>query len=116
MKGIATAFVMTVRDAQPHYEHQHEILGILVEALYEDSQRAYPQYIDSIFRTDYAQLGTHDDDARLRLVIDQVASLTDRSGLCFINASTEPLDAGGEAPVVAQLSTRQRQKSRDRRA
>ena len=83
MKGIATAFVMTVRDAQPHYEHQHEILGILVEALYEDSQRAYPQYIDSIFRTDYAQLGTHDDDARLRLVIDQVASLTDRSAVAL---------------------------------
>ena len=74
---------MTVRDAQPHYEHQHEILGILVEALYEDSQRANPQYIDSIFRTDYAQLGTHDDDARLRLVIDQVASLTDRSAVAL---------------------------------
>ena len=83
MKGIATAFVMTVRDAQPHYEHQHEILGILVEALYEDSQRANPQYIDSIFRTDYAQLGAHDDDARLRLVIDQVASLTDRSAVAL---------------------------------
>ena len=74
---------MTVRDAQPHYEHQHEILGILVEALCEDSQRANPQYIDSIFRTDYAQLGAHDDDARLRLVIDQVASLTDRSAVAL---------------------------------
>ena len=81
MKGIATAFVMTVRDAQPHYEHQHENTGYPSRSALRRFPARNPQYIDSIFRTDYAQLGANDDDARLRLVIDQVASLTDRSAV-----------------------------------
>ena len=80
MKGIATAFVMTVRDAQPHYENQHEILHLLVEALMEN-----PGYLDPVFRADMRELGPHDEAARLRLVIDQVASLTDRSAVALYN-------------------------------
>ncbi len=76
MKGIATTFVMTVRDAQPHYENQQEILTLLVEALLNN-----PDYLDPVFAADLRELGPNDDVARLRLVIDQVASLTDRSAV-----------------------------------
>ncbi|MBM7051342.1 MULTISPECIES: deoxyguanosinetriphosphate triphosphohydrolase [unclassified Rothia (in: high G+C Gram-positive bacteria)] len=76
MKGIATAYVMTTRDALPHYEQQRSVLGVLVTALFEDTS-----LLDRTFRADLVELGPNDDAARLRLVIDQVASLTDRSAL-----------------------------------
>lgn len=83
MKGIATAYVMTARDAQPHNEHQRDILGLLVEALYEN-----PQLLDRTFRADLVEIGPNDDTARLRLVIDQVASLTDRSATALFKKIT----------------------------
>ncbi len=74
MKGIATTYVMTTRDALPHYENQREILSVLVESLYEN-----PSLLDRTFKADLVEIGPNDDAAKLRLVIDQVASLTDRS-------------------------------------
>lgn len=83
MKGIATAYVMTARDARPHNEQQRHILGVLVEALYEDTS-----LLDRTFRADLVELGPNDDAARLRLVVDQVASLTDRSALALFKQIT----------------------------
>ncbi len=94
MKGIATAFVMTVRDAQPHYENQQEILTVLVEALLEN-----PEYLDPVFRADLRELGTNDDASRLRLVIDQVASLTDRSAVALYKKITGRHWIFGDKPL-----------------
>lgn len=77
MKGIATAYVMAVRDQEPLYENQREILTVLVEALMQTDGR----YLDPIFAADWRALGPGDDEARLRLAIDQVASLTDASAV-----------------------------------
>ncbi|WP_346845224.1 deoxyguanosinetriphosphate triphosphohydrolase [uncultured Rothia sp.] len=94
MKGIATAFVMTVRDAQPHYDNQQEILGVLVEALLEN-----PDYLEPVFRADIRELGHNDDTARLRLVIDQVASLTDRSAVTLYRRITGNHWVLGDKPL-----------------
>lgn len=94
MKGIATAFVMTVRDAQPHYENQQEILGVLVEALIEN-----PDYLEPVFRADLRELGENDDQAKLRLVIDQVATLTDRSAVALYKRITGNHWTLGDKPL-----------------
>ena len=77
MKGIATAYVMVVRDQEPLYENQREILTVLVEALLQTDG----QYLDPIFAADWRELAPTEDQARMRLVIDQVASLTDASAV-----------------------------------
>lgn len=94
MKGIAVTYVMTVRDAKPHYENQQEILTLLVEALLEN-----PDYMDRMFRADLAELGPNDDVARMRLVIDQVASLTDRSAVALFKRVTGTNWMMGDKPL-----------------
>lgn len=94
MKGIAATYVMAVRDAKPHYENQQEILTFLVEALLEN-----PDYMDRMYRADLTELGPNDDAARLRLVIDQVASLTDRSALTLYTRVTGTHWMLGDKPL-----------------
>ncbi|MCT1366571.1 deoxyguanosinetriphosphate triphosphohydrolase [uncultured Kocuria sp.] len=77
MKGIATAFVMAVRDQGPMYENQREMLTVVVEALVETDG----MYLDPVFAADWRETDPSDDAGRLRLVIDQVASLTDSSAV-----------------------------------
>ena len=81
LKGIATAFVMTVRDAMPLYENQHEILTILVEALMETDGR----FLSPEFAADWRAVadGPGAEAARLRLVVDQIACLTDHSAVAL---------------------------------
>ncbi|OMH23985.1 deoxyguanosinetriphosphate triphosphohydrolase [Tersicoccus phoenicis] len=77
MKGIATTFVMTSYDRQPIYEEQREVLAELATMLASTGD----QHLDPMFAVDWRAAG--DDDARLRVVIDQVASLTDMSALAW---------------------------------
>ena len=81
LKGIATAFVMTVRDAMPLYDNQHEILTILVGALMETDGR----FLAPDFAADWRALsdGPGVEAARLRLVVDQIACLTDHSAVAL---------------------------------
>lgn len=94
LKGIATAYVMTPRDADAHYENQQEILEFLVHALLDN-----PDYLDPVFAADLCELGRNDDTARLRLVIDQVACLTDRSALALFKRITGTQWAVGDKPL-----------------
>ncbi|MFC0582107.1 deoxyguanosinetriphosphate triphosphohydrolase [Micrococcoides hystricis] len=71
MKGIAAAYVMSAMGRQPIYHRQRTILTELVEFLYQNQDR----YLEPLFQGDWRAAA--DDDARLRVVIDQVASLTD---------------------------------------
>jgi dGTPase len=71
LKGLAAVYVMTVEDRQPVYARQRELLAELVELLLAGS----PEALDPPFATAWRQ--APDDAARLRAVIDQVASLTD---------------------------------------
>lgn len=77
MKGLATTFVMTTDQRVPIYERQREVLTELVTALAATGDR----HLETMFAADWQNAA--DDDARLRVVIDQVASLTDASALAW---------------------------------
>ena len=71
LKGIALRYVMRRRGAEPWYERQRELLTELVHALCERA----PEGLDPVFGPLWKS--APDDATRLRVVIDQVASLTD---------------------------------------
>ena len=79
LKGIATTYVITVRDAQPIYDNQQEVLSILVGALMDSDGR----HLSAAFAADWHDLGDGPgtEAARLRRFVDQIASLTDLSAV-----------------------------------
>lgn len=76
LKGIAAAFVMTTNSRKPVYALQREILTDLCQHLYSN-----PQDLDRHFADDWQ--AASDDNARKRIVVDQVASLTDQSAFAW---------------------------------
>lgn len=75
LKGIAAAYVMVPREDEPVYQRQRTVLAELVEMIFERGEHG----LEPHFRYNWQQaIG---DDARLRVVIDQVASLTDLSAM-----------------------------------
>lgn len=77
LKGIALRYVMRRRGVAPWYARQREILSELVEVL---ADRA-PDRLDPVFAPMWK--AAPDDAARLRVVVDQVASLTDPAALAW---------------------------------
>ncbi|WFE61827.1 deoxyguanosinetriphosphate triphosphohydrolase family protein [Micromonospora sp. WMMD714] len=77
LKGIAWRYVMCRPDARARYLRQREVITELVTAL---TDRA-PDALDPVFAPLWRQAA--DDGARLRVVIDQVASLTDPAALTW---------------------------------
>ncbi|HEX2417403.1 MAG TPA: deoxyguanosinetriphosphate triphosphohydrolase [Micromonosporaceae bacterium] len=73
LKGVALRYVMLRPGAPARYAQQQEILSELVHRLTESAPRA----LDPVFRA--AWQAAPDDLTRLRVVVDQVASLTDAS-------------------------------------
>jgi len=71
LKGVALRYVMRRRGAEQHYARQRELLTELVTALLERA----PGELDPVFAPLWS--GAGDDAGRLRVVVDQVASLTD---------------------------------------
>jgi dGTPase len=76
LKGVVAAFVMAHNTRQPIYVQQRELLQELAEGLL-----AEPERMDTAFRADWHL--APDDRARKRVVVDQVASLTDQSALVW---------------------------------
>lgn len=70
LKGVAAHYVMQADDRLAIMERQRELLAELVAGLLDR-----PEAMDRPFRDDWA--AATGDGARLRVVIDQVASLTD---------------------------------------
>jgi dGTPase len=93
LKGLAARYVMLRRSATERQERQREVLAELVAALADRS----PAALEPALRPDWAAAGT--DAARLRVVVDQVARLTDRSAASW----HARLTAGADA--AAALST-----------
>jgi dGTPase len=77
LKGIAAHYVMQAQDRVAAMAVQRELLAELVAALLDRA----PDALDEAFREDWAHAA--DDTARTRVVIDQVASLTDGSALAW---------------------------------
>ena len=73
LKGVAVAYVMAPRESEPLYQAQRQLLTSLVEVLLERA----PTALEPSFAADWRE--APDDAARLRVVVDQVASLTDVS-------------------------------------
>ncbi|WP_281290298.1 deoxyguanosinetriphosphate triphosphohydrolase [Protaetiibacter larvae] len=72
LKGIVAANVMSTNSRKPIYARQRGILTELADALWAD-----PSQLDIGFAADFAAAA--DDTARKRVIVDQVASLTDPS-------------------------------------
>jgi dGTPase len=77
LKGMALRYVMRRPSARPSYRRQREILTELVRRL---AERA-PDGLDLVFAPLWK--AAPDDPTRLRVVIDQVASLTDPAAVAW---------------------------------
>ena len=75
LKGIAAHYVMQADDRVALMERQRQLVAELVEAVWERGADA----LDRVFLADWDDAA--DDAARRRVVIDQVASLTDASAV-----------------------------------
>lgn len=73
LKGLAAVYVMTASDRAPLYARQRAMLHELVDVL----DAGAPESLDAFFRADWSQASNDGD--RLRVIVDQVASLTDAS-------------------------------------
>ncbi|MDN4482351.1 deoxyguanosinetriphosphate triphosphohydrolase [Demequina lignilytica] len=73
LKGIAVHFLMAPRERKPAYTQQRQRLADLVGALVELGEEALEPHFAVMHRE------AADDAGRLRVAIDQVASLTDKS-------------------------------------
>ncbi|RKN51102.1 deoxyguanosinetriphosphate triphosphohydrolase [Micromonospora endolithica] len=94
LKGIALRYVMRRPGARGRYERQREILAGLVTAL---ADRA-PDGLDEVFAPLWREAA--DDAARLRVVVDQVASLTDPAAVAWHARLVGPVAAGvGHPPM-----------------
>ncbi|MEX0913852.1 MAG: deoxyguanosinetriphosphate triphosphohydrolase, partial [Demequina sp.] len=73
LKGIAVHFLMAPREKKPEYRRQRDKLSALVPALAELGPEALEPHFAAAYRE------ADDDAARMRVAVDQVASLTDKS-------------------------------------
>lgn len=71
LKGIIGAFVVSIEGRKGLYKEQRRVLTRLAGALW-----AHPEHLSGQFAEDFTAADT--DAARRRVVVDQVASLTDR--------------------------------------
>jgi dGTPase len=77
LKGIVAAFVMSKNTRQPIYARQREVLAGLADALHARGA----DELDPGFAGDWREAA--DDGARKRVIVDQVASLTDQSAIAW---------------------------------
>ena len=77
LKGIAAHFVMRAQERLSLMRTQREVVAGLVARL----QEAAPDVLEPAFGADFTAAGS--DAARLRVVVDQVAALTDASALAW---------------------------------
>ncbi|BAQ30802.1 deoxyguanosinetriphosphate triphosphohydrolase [Bifidobacterium scardovii] len=80
LKGIAVYFVMAPREREPFHQKEQKIVEDLIDVFMADSPRA-SDALESVFLADWNE--ATNDDERLRVAVDQVASLTDSSALAM---------------------------------
>jgi dGTPase len=77
LKAVAAHYVMTRRGAAAQQARERELITELALAI----ERGAPATLDPVFAPAWAEAGT--DEARRRVVVDQVASLTDTSAMVW---------------------------------
>lgn len=75
LKGTVSAFLMTDQKRQPYYQWQREILTDLASELLSSNGKHLDNYCQSQWQL------AKNDEQKYRVVVDQVASLTDVSAL-----------------------------------
>ncbi|RBP98239.1 deoxyguanosinetriphosphate triphosphohydrolase [Bifidobacterium aemilianum] len=80
LKGIAVYFVMAPRELEPFHQKELQIVSDLVDVLMADNPQP-SEILEDVFLADWHQAAN--DQERLRVAIDQVASLTDGSALAL---------------------------------
>jgi dGTPase len=75
LKGVAVAYVMAPREREPVYQAQREVIVDLFHVLCDRA----PGVLEAPFAADWR--AAMDDAGRIRVVIDQIASLTDVSAM-----------------------------------
>ncbi len=73
LKGVAVHFLMAPKERKKRHAAQRERLAELVLAIAERGESALDPHFAAAWRE------ASDDGARLRVAVDQVASLTDKS-------------------------------------
>lgn len=77
LKGIIGAAVVSIDGRKPIYKEQRKVLKRLATALWNEGGHA----LDPVFSADFR--AATDDVARKRVIVDQVASLTDATALAW---------------------------------
>jgi dGTPase len=77
LKGVTATYVMRRAGAAAAQAREREVIAELAGAIAAGA----PDTLDALLRPDFK--AAHDDRARLRVVIDQIASLTDTSALAW---------------------------------
>lgn len=86
LKGIVGASVMSLEHRRPLYAEQRMMLGRIADALAEQGAVA----LEPAFASDFTSAS--DDAARKRVIVDQVASLTDQGALAWHNRLVGEID------------------------
>ena len=84
LKAIASFYLIQSPSAAPRYAKQREVIKDLVEEIY----KAAPEVLDPIYLDDWAKASSEKE--KLRVVIDQVASLTDPAAYALHARLMEP--------------------------
>ena len=84
LKSIATFYVINAAASQERYADQQIVIKELVEMVYAQA----PTSLDSFFLDDWRRASNENE--RMRVVVDQVASLTD-PGAYSLHAKLESL-------------------------
>jgi dGTPase len=77
LKGVTARYVMSRAGAAQAQARERELITGLAAAVLDGA----PATLDPVFRPQYAAAGS--DQARLRVVVDQIASLTDTSAIAW---------------------------------
>ncbi|MFT4220284.1 MAG: deoxyguanosinetriphosphate triphosphohydrolase [Microbacterium sp.] len=111
LKGIIGAFVVSIEGRKQLYREQRQVLNRLATALWE----AGPDALDPVFAADHA--AAESDAERRRVVVDQVASLTDQLAIGWhtrlvgeVDAASIGIWAPGSRPRSLSLSKGRRHK------
>jgi len=86
LKGVIGAFVVSIEGRKQLYKEQRRVLKRLADALLQHPERLSPMYAE-----DFASAVT--DAAARRVVVDQVASLTDQQAISWHRTLVGDIDA-----------------------
>jgi dGTPase len=104
LKGIIGAAVVSIEGRKDLYKEQRRVLKRLATALWE-----HPESLDPLHAEDFA--GAETDAARRRVIVDQVASLTDQLAIAWHTSLVGLVDAasvGVWAPGARPMDTASR--------